>query len=294
MIATFLMNSAGAALSAGRPRRLTELAVLMAACLFLSPYFFGTVQAQSDASDNLNRIKLMGSDLPGYTLVGEVDRDWSVYDVEKGAPADCLKSKPLNAGREQVWRIMTGEPANGAAELVLRPSVRVDYGLFDSPGQAASAARQAALLISSATDRMDDGETIGDASWRTLAGSPALIVQRGAAVVYISAQGESPLSEAALTRLAQTLAKRIDAIKTPASLEGLACDVETYIGLGMVSDRKLAGELRTQARQLSNPSERARALEALKSLAQNNSGKGMDRATAANLVHSAQLLVQTQ
>lgn len=112
--------------------------------------------------------------LRGYTLVHESDRDFAIFDATTGIPAQCLRANPVQTGREQLF-----QRAN-------QGRVRVDSIVFESPGQAASAARAAALMINNATEKMPDAETVGDASWRTVAGSPAFIVQSVSVLFYIA------------------------------------------------------------------------------------------------------------
>ena len=242
------------------------------------------LMAQSNPSDPVHRIKLSGQDLSGYTLAFEDNWDWPVFDHNLGAPADCLKTKPVGIGREQAWKAENADLTGGR--------LRVDYVVFDSAGQAAAAARTASITINNATEKMSESEVVGDASWRTIAGSPALIVQRGAAMMYLSAQGNVNVSEAQLAAWARAVVARADALDVTATAGQLACDVETYIGLGQVSDAKLAGDLRAHARQFAQTDAAVRraALERLKGLLEAGAGKGIDRAAAVNLLRAAQAL----
>ena len=250
-------------------RRLSSQLALDLTCAVLLVGF--SAMAQSNAA-NLAQVKLSNTDLPGFSVIYEGDRDWALFTLESGAPAECLKGQPIINGREQVWKRNATEAKKTDGRL------RVDYAVFDTPGQAASAARAAALLINNATERMEGNETIGDASWRTIAGSSSLIVANANAVFYVSAQGDSNTSEGDLAQIAQKLVLKANTLSTKLSFDQFACDVDVYAGLNLISPKV--------ARQISQGATRRRPVEDLKSLINSETGKGIQREAAVNLLRS--------
>src|SRR6266849_8400548 len=138
----------------GRASRLAAVIAVLSVCW--------TAAAQANA--NMKQITLSNPELPGYSLFYQGERDWALFTADMGAPAPCLQGKPIADGTEQIWR-------RGSEGDPLKGRVRVDYALFESPGEAASAANAAALLSNNATAKIDSEKTVGDAAWRTIAGS---------------------------------------------------------------------------------------------------------------------------
>lgn len=234
----------------------------------------GSVQAGGQVNGNPQAIQLRQGDLPGYALLREAPRDWALFTEESGAPAPCLQSKPFGGGTEQVWRRVSGEGR-----------LRIDYTLLASPGEAIAAANAAALLINNATAKIDPSQALGDSAWRTIAGSASLIVQRGAAVIYLAGQGEPNISEGELKSVAESILERVDRVQLKMSAEKLACDIQVYLGLNLIhSDKE---KLQGLARDLERGGASARgAVLELKALI-NAQGSAMNREAGVNLMRGA-------
>lgn len=194
-----------------------------------------------------------------------------------------MRGKPITGGTEQIWR-------RSAERDPLQGRVRIDYALFESAGEAVSAANAATLLSNNATARIDSEKTVGDAAWRTIAGSPALIVQRGAAVIYLSGQGDQKVSESDLAGIAGKVIQKIDGVPLKSTSSKLACEIETYLGLNLIQPsqaetfKRLAGEI-----ALGGSSAR-RAVAELKKIVSAQSAKGIQREAAVNLIRAASSL----
>jgi hypothetical protein len=238
--------------------------------------------AAAQSNPNMKQIKLSNSELPGYSVLQEGERDWALFTADTGAPAPCLQSKPLGDGIEQIWR-RSGSEAN-----LSKGRMRVDYGLFESAGEAASAANAAALLSNNATAKIEGEQRVGDAAWRTIAGSTALIVQRGPAVIYLSAQGDESVSERDLANVAGRIIQRVDSVQLKITPQKLACDIETYLGLNLIQSQ--TERLKSLARELAQGSASRRALGELKAIVSAESGKGIQREVAVNLLRAASSL----
>src|ERR1700687_4048706 len=239
--------------------------------------------AAAQANANLKQITLSNPELPGYALFYQGARDWALFPAATGAPAPCLQSKPIADGTEQIWRRSAeGDPLQGG--------VRIDYALFESAGEAASAANAAALLSNNATAKNDSEQTVGDAAWRTIAGSPALIVQRGSAVIYLSGQGDQNVSENDLVTIAGKVIQKIDGVPLKSSSSKLACEIETYLGLNLIQPSQ-AETFKRLAREIAlGGSSTRRAVAELKKIVNTQSAKGIQREAAVNLIRAASSL----
>lgn len=238
----------------------------------------GTAAAQSNA--NMKQI-ILAQELPGYSLFYQGERDWALFTA--GAPAPCLETKPIAGGIEQIWR-------RGGERDPLLGRIRIDYALFESAGEAASAANAAALLSNNATAKIEGEKSVGDAAWRTIAGSAALIVQRGPAVIYLTGDGDPSLSESDLTTIAGKVIQKIDAVPLKSSPVKLACEIETYLGLNLIQPSQ-AETFKRIAREIAlGGSSTRRAVAELKKLAGAPSAKGIQREAAVNLLRAASSL----
>jgi hypothetical protein len=257
----------------GRASKLAAAIAVLSVCW--------TAAAQANA--NMKQIILSNPELPGYSLFYQGERDWALFTADTGAPAPCLQGKPIANGTEQIWRRSDqGDPLQGR--------VRIDYALFESAGEAASAANAAALLSNNATAKIDSDKTVGDAAWRTIAGSPALIVQRGPAVIYLSGQGDQSVSESDLARIAGRVIQKIDGVPLKSSSSKLACEIETYLGLNLIQPSQ-AETFKRIAREIAlGGSSSRRAVSELKKIVSAQSAKGIQREAAVNLIRAASSL----
>ena len=257
----------------GRASKLAAAIAVLSVCW--------TAAAQANA--NMKQITLSNPELPGYSLFYQGERDWALFTADTGAPAPCLQGKPIANGTEQLWRRSDeGDPLQGR--------VRIDYALFESAGEAASAANAAALLSNNATAKIDSEKTVGDAAWRTIAGSPALIVQRGPAVIYLSGQGDQNVSERYLATIAGKVIQKIDGVPLKSSSSKLACEIETYLGLNLIQPSQ-AETFKRIAREIAlGGSSSRRAVAELKKIVSAQSAKGIQREAAVNLIRAASSL----
>jgi len=231
--------------------------------------------AGAQLNGDLKAIKLSQGDLQGYSLLYEGERDWALFTSDSGAPAQCLQSKPLANGSEQIWR---GVGRQGR--------LRIDYTVLSSPGEAIAAANTAARLINNATAKVDPQRTVGDSAWRTIAGAATLIVQRGRAVISLAAQGNPSLSETELEALAGKILERVDGLELKMSPQKLACDIQVYLGLNLIASQQ--EKLQGLARDLERGGTAARgSLTELKALIEAEGANGMQREAAINLIRAA-------
>lgn len=250
--------------------------VLLATALFGVGFSSG-----AQMNGDLKAIALSNGELPGYALMRDAPRDWALFTAESGAPAPCLQAKPIAVGTEQLWRRVEGEGR-----------LRIDYALLSSPGEAIAAANTAALLLNNATAKIEASQTLGDSSWRTIAGSSALIVQRGAAVIYLAAQGAQFTAEGELRSVAGKILERIDRVQLRMNAEKLACDIQVYLGLNLIHSDKDA--LQRLARDLERGGASARnSLIELKTLANAQGSAGMEREAAINLLRGTNSVAET-
>jgi len=145
-------------------------------------------------------------------------------------------------------------------------------------------------LSNNATAKIDGAKSVGDAAWRTIAGSAALIVQRGPAVIYLTGDGDPSLSESDLTTIAGKMVQKIDAVPLKSSPTKLACEIETYLGLNLIQPSQ-AETFKRIAREIAlGGSSSRRAVAELKKLAGAPSAKGIQREAAVNLLRAASSL----